>query len=307
MYLEGINKFLLSGSDFVTFGQVEQVRLLFLSPLPSPLTVVAQFTALFPDFLGLFTAIQAYLASRDELKTWRKESTSSERSGGGDDSSNPPRAPHLPTLSRNSSFKLDPDAQMTRARKASSGGGSGSHSHSSSSTSSKGKKRASSTSSGRDRKIDVLSTDSGDTHAPGPSRRNNAKKEDYGPSHESHSSHSSHESHYSPTSHTSQNDNRHDSHRETDTVPSTRSSLHTDSLLDLYDHSRPETRHSTSSSSSHGQHDNSDRASFSSFKNKYLDADPEDFHRRVVGQQQSLGRGGRKEGRRRKALEVDSD
>ncbi|GAA5857952.1 hypothetical protein JCM8547_006636 [Rhodosporidiobolus lusitaniae] len=54
MYVEGLNKFLLTGADFITFGQVEQ------------------FTALFPDVLGFFAAIAAYLKSTDEHREERE-------------------------------------------------------------------------------------------------------------------------------------------------------------------------------------------------------------------------------------------
>ncbi|BGP66621.1 hypothetical protein NBRC10512_000362 [Rhodotorula toruloides] len=293
MYLEGINKFLLSGSDFVTFGQVEQ------------------FTALFPDLLGLFTALQAYFSSRDELNTWRKESTSSEHNGGpgGEESSDQPHRMSLPPTpsrtslhpapSRPSSFNFDPDAAMELVRQRPASTHSNSHSHSSSSASAqtKGKKRASSISTFGSRRFEEISTDSEDAYAPGPSTRvTDRKKEDYGSSsHAAHSSHSSsHDSHHSD----SVRESRHDSHHSPlHRAPSTSTSQY-DSLLDLYDRSRPSTRQSSSHGHNEGEGANP-RASFSSFKNRYLDTDPEEFHERVV-RQQSLGRGARGESRRRR-------
>ncbi|BGP36046.1 hypothetical protein JCM10296v2_007898 [Rhodotorula toruloides] len=282
MYLEGINQFLLSGSDFVTFAQVEQ------------------FTALFPDLLGLFTALQAYFSSRDELKTWRKESTSSELNGGhgveGDDSGDRShRASLLPPLSRRSSFKFDTDAAIEKARK----GSASTHSHSSGSAEYKGKKRAASVSSRRSRKIEEISTDSEDAYAAGPSTWvRDRKEEDYGSSHAAHSSHSSsHDSHHSDSVHES----RHDSHHSPSHLAPSASSSQDDSLVDLYDHSRPSTGHSASHALHDSHHDDTanPRVSFSSFKNRYLGSEPEEFHERVV-RQQSLGRGGRGESRRRR-------
>ncbi|GAA5886929.1 hypothetical protein JCM6882_009388 [Rhodosporidiobolus microsporus] len=58
MYIEGMNKFLLTGADIMTFGQVEQ------------------FTALFPDLLGFVVAISAYLGSRAKLQEARSKVTS---------------------------------------------------------------------------------------------------------------------------------------------------------------------------------------------------------------------------------------
>ncbi|KAG0655752.1 hypothetical protein C6P46_000406 [Rhodotorula mucilaginosa] len=62
LYIEGLNKFLLSGADFLTFGQVEQL------------------TALFPDFLALYLGVHGYLKSRDELRETRERLTATEAS-----------------------------------------------------------------------------------------------------------------------------------------------------------------------------------------------------------------------------------
>ncbi|GAA5831686.1 hypothetical protein JCM11251_000794 [Rhodosporidiobolus azoricus] len=58
MWIEGLQKFLLTGGDIMTFGQVEQ------------------FTALFPDLLGFLVAVHAYLSSRAELQVTRRGVTS---------------------------------------------------------------------------------------------------------------------------------------------------------------------------------------------------------------------------------------
>lgn len=85
LYVEGLNKFLLSGADFITFGQVEQVRsesaarAVAESAATDSLSA-AQLTALFPDFLALYLGIHGYLKSRDELRETRERLTATEAS-----------------------------------------------------------------------------------------------------------------------------------------------------------------------------------------------------------------------------------
>ncbi|BGP44129.1 hypothetical protein JCM10449v2_008193 [Rhodotorula kratochvilovae] len=55
LWIEGLNKFYLSGADWMTFGQVEQV------------------TALFPDLLALVAGISGYLSTRTDLRLSRAE------------------------------------------------------------------------------------------------------------------------------------------------------------------------------------------------------------------------------------------
>ncbi|GAA5944270.1 hypothetical protein JCM10213_003209 [Rhodosporidiobolus nylandii] len=54
LYIDGMNRFLLSGADSFTFGQVEQL------------------TALFPDLLGFVAAVASYLESRNSLRSTKK-------------------------------------------------------------------------------------------------------------------------------------------------------------------------------------------------------------------------------------------
>ncbi|GJN94634.1 hypothetical protein Rhopal_007717-T1 [Rhodotorula paludigena] len=55
LYVEGVNNFLLSGADFFTYGQLDQI------------------TALFVDLLGLWVAVSSYFRSRDELRRERED------------------------------------------------------------------------------------------------------------------------------------------------------------------------------------------------------------------------------------------
>ncbi|GAA6055673.1 hypothetical protein JCM3770_003405 [Rhodotorula araucariae] len=55
LWFEGLHKFYLSGADWMTFGQVEQM------------------TALFPDLLALAAGISGYLRTRDDLRLSRRD------------------------------------------------------------------------------------------------------------------------------------------------------------------------------------------------------------------------------------------
>ncbi|GAA6008566.1 uncharacterized protein JCM10292_007250 [Rhodotorula paludigena] len=67
LYVEGVNNFLLSGADFFTYGQLDQI------------------TALFVDLLGLWVAVSSYFRSRDELRReredWQKRSRGATAAG----------------------------------------------------------------------------------------------------------------------------------------------------------------------------------------------------------------------------------